>query len=587
MRSIKEHTCIYIIRTIWYMVLSIIVAVLFITFIGMGMDVMKMGGKATQLKAELGNIASCIKDKNFDGADLATKELDNTVSQIDKMMSEPTWRLAASFPFGGEYIQSVDSVIDFIEVASDDMIKPAINVMQEHPLDSIKVGDEGFNTDTLVAYIALLEDMGPAVDQVIGYIESINLPASMGPKISEYTDKLVTITSAYEEAEQYLPLLKSFLGGGSDRTYLLAAQNSAEVRASGGFPGSIGTIVIQDGILTIGDFKSVYDVLPYATPTSAGVTRLENEMFGYWMNYPRDACYNPDFERVASIWALSYESKYGKEIDGVVSLTPSIIQRLLRYIGEVTLSDGTVLNGDNATKTLQHDLYYKYYNESSISIGTDDLVDSLFAETAKVTMSRLVDDFSLEKIAGYLSIFNEGVEDRTIMMWMADEEEESYAREVGCSGGLNSDADKPDVGVYISSSDPCKLGWYIDMDVEVEKTDVNDDGTNVYDVTVTLENIIDDNTIKTGSYYILGTYGGTWKGFIYLFAPSGGTIGNFESGNKVDISKTEYHDLEVGYSRNITLYPNTPITITYQVTTAEGVTAVPGISQTPTLTQYR
>lgn len=205
-----------------------------------------------------------------------------------------------------------------------------------------------------------------------------------------------------------LPLLKSFLGDGYDRTYLLAAQNTAEVRASGGFPGSVGTISIRDGVLTIGDFKSVFEVLTYATPSEANVTSLENELFGYWMNYPRDACYNPDFERVASIWAMSYESKNDVEIDGVVSLTPTIIQRLLRYIGSVTLSDGTELNGENATKMLQHDLYASYFSDSDNPSESNDIVDSLFAETAKVTMSRLVDDFSLEKIAGYLTIFNEG-----------------------------------------------------------------------------------------------------------------------------------------------------------------------------------
>ena len=85
---------------------------------------------------------------------------------------------------------------------------------------------------------------------------------------------MTLITDAYAVAEDYLPLLKAFLGGGSDRTYLLAAQNSTEIRASGGFPGSIGTITIVDGVLTIGDFNSVYDVLPYGTPASVGPSEL-------------------------------------------------------------------------------------------------------------------------------------------------------------------------------------------------------------------------------------------------------------------------------------------------------------------------
>lgn len=110
------------------------------------------------------------------------------------------------------------------------------------------------------------------------------------------------------------------------------------------------------------------------------------------------------------------------------------------------------------------------------------------------------------------------------MMWMSDEQEEEYARKVGCSGGLNSDPENPEIGVYISSSDPCKLGWYIDMDTEISDPVVNADGTYTYDVSVTLENTIDKDTLKTAGNYILGSYAGTWKGFIYLFAPAGGTI---------------------------------------------------------------
>lgn len=34
------------------------------------------------------------------------------------------------------------------------------------------------------------------------------------------------------------PLMKAFIGDGSDKVYLLAAQNTAEIRAAGGFPGS-------------------------------------------------------------------------------------------------------------------------------------------------------------------------------------------------------------------------------------------------------------------------------------------------------------------------------------------------------------
>ena len=587
MNSRKESGITYIIRTVLCYAVSILIAIAFITIVSMGLDTMQMAGKAKSLKADLGELTASINEKDFERADVATDKLDSTVDDIDELLAGKTWRTAAKMPVVGEYVGAVDSLVDIVKIATGRMIKPALTVIQDYPLDSIKVGDEGFNTYTMEAYIGLLEELNPAINDIIGYLDDINIPDSLGGKVTEYTDKMTLITDAYAVAEDYLPLLKAFLGGGSDRTYLLAAQNSTEIRAGGGFPGSIGTITIVDGVLTIGDFNSVYDVLPYGTPASVGPSELENTLFGNWMHYPRDASFNPDFERVAEIWAKAYGNKSNTTVDGVISLTPTIIQRLLSYMGEVQLSDGTVLNGENATQMLQHDLYYKYFNNASYTDGTNDVVDSLFAETAKTTMSRLVDDFDLNKIAGYLSVFNAGAEDRTIMMWMADETEQQYVRDVGCSGGLNDNPENPEIGVYISGSDPCKLGWYVNVNTQIGEAQVNEDGTRTYDVTVTVENTIDNNTIKTAGTYILGSYEGAWRGYIHLFAPAGGTISDVKADSNGGFRKSKYENLEVAYNLNVMIYPQKSMNITYKVTTAEGVTTVPKVSMTPTLQGYR
>lgn len=587
MNSRKESGITYIIRTVLCYAVSILIAIAFITIVSMGLDMMQMAGKAKSLKADLGELTASINEKDFERADVATDKLDSTVDDIDELLAGKTWRTAAKMPVVGEYVGAADSLVDIVKIATGRMIKPALTVIQDYPLDSIKVGDEGFNTYTMDAYIGLLEELNPAINDIIGYLDDINIPESLGGKVTEYTDKMTLITDAYAVAEDYLPLLKAFLGGGSDRTYLLAAQNSTEIRAGGGFPGSVGTITIVDGVLTIGDFNSVYDMLPYGTPASVGPSGLEDTLFGNWMHYPRDASFNPDFERVAQIWAKAYGNKSNTNVDGVISLTPTIIQRLLSYMGEVQLSDGTVLNGENATQMLQHDLYYKYFNNASYTDDTNDVVDALFAETAKTTMSSLVDDFDLNKIAGYLSVFNAGAEDRTIMMWMADETEQQYVRDVGCSGGLNDNPENPEIGIYISGSDPCKLGWYVNVNTQIGEAQVNEDGTRTYDVTVTVDNTIDNNTIKTAGTYILGSYEGAWRGYIHLFAPAGGTISDVKADSNGGFRKSKYENLEVAYNLNVMIYPQKSMNITYKVTTAEGVTTVPGVSMTPTLQGYR
>lgn len=590
MRTRKEDSMSYVLHMAFYLGGAVFVAIFFLLFIntsfGMAEDLVQMKTEANELKANLKEVSSCISDKNIEGAEIATDKLDSTIKKIDDTLASDSWKNAQKIPIVGEYVSSVYNLMDIIDVASGEIIRPALKVLKEHPLDEMKYDDGQFNVYTIKAYIELLEALDPAIDQIIEHLDGVKLPDSMAGELTEYLNKIVSVTSSYEEAEEYIPILKTFIGDGSDKTYVLAAQNSSEIRASGGFPGSIGYIEIKDGILSIGDFKSVYDVLYTWTDAKANVTAIEEELFGSWMRNPRDAVFDPDFERVAYIWALAYERENNKKVDGVVSLTPTIIQSLLTYIGPVTLSDGTELDGTNATRILQHDLYYKYLGRNPAP-GGDKMADALFAETAKITMSRLVDDFNLERIAGYLSIFSQGSKDRTIMMWMANEEEQEKVREAGCSGGLNSDENKPEAGVYFSTNDPCKMGWYLDINTEISKPVLNEDESLTYEIKVTLVDTMTVEEMREASDYIIGAYSGGIRGYLHLFAPAGGTISDIETSSGDAMHRAEYQGLQVAYKFGVAVDPGRDFVVTYKVTTAPGVKTVLGISQTPTLQDYR
>ena len=474
--------------------------------------------QAYTLKADLKNVMAGLKAQDPVATETACDQLDVAIEDINKTFDKKIWKTAYKIPKFKGYIDSVKELLDLVQEASSDIARPTVAVLNDYPLSGLKV-DDGFSITTINAYLSLLEDIEPKIDHIVTAMNQVDLPMGLNSMISDYSVQIASMTGSYDNLKEFLPLFKTFI----DRTYLLAAQNSSEIRASGGFPGSIGTIRIRDGVLTIGDFSSVYKVLASYTPSAANITAEEKELFGSWMNGPRDACFDPDFERVAYIWALAYEQKNSEHVNGVVSLTPAIIQGMLEYIGNVTLSDGTELTSENATKVLQYDLYYKYLNANA-SATAGDYVDDLFAETAKATMSKLVSDFDVKKAGDYYKVFSDGAKNRTVMMWMEDEEEQEFVKNAGCSGGLNEDPENPETGVYFSISDPCKLGWFLDIDTEIGEPVVNDDGTRTYDVTATYSNVLSNADKVNAGNYILGSYGGTITGYIHLFAPAGGTI---------------------------------------------------------------
>lgn len=555
----------------------------------LGTDAKSMLSEANTLKTDLKAVMTGVKERDVESAQNATLKLDNTVRKLDRTLSSPVWKAVSHAPFAGKYVKSVNTLVSVAEDASDNILKPALDVMDEYPLEGLKVGD-GFSVSTINAYLNLLEDIEPRIESMTTKMQTVKLPLGKTEMLSEYTQMLTKLTAAYKENGEYLPLFRAFLGDGSDKLYLLAAQNSAEIRASGGFPGSMGTIRIEDGVLTIDDFKTVYDMISVNPPTEAHITDTEYLLFSGSLDYARDACYIPDFERVGEIWALAYESKNDEHIDGVISLTPVIIQKVLAYTGAVTLSDGTELNGDNATQMLQKDLYYKYLsNNSSYKVSNAyDYVDSLFAETAKIVMGKLVDDFDINRIADYSKIFTDGGKDRTILMWMEDETAESYVKAAGCSGALNDDPSNPEAGVFFSGANGSKLGWFVGLDTQIgDDVTINDDGSRTYDVTVTVSNDITRDDMYRAGNYIIGNYNGQVESYLHLFAPAGGTISDFETSNSMAMNMDEYHGLEVAYNVEFMLAPSNPVTVTYKVTTAPGVSTPLKIGQTPTLQSYR
>lgn len=481
------------------------------------------------------------------------------------------------------YLDTAEQLMEILEDASGTLIGPAITQLRNYPLDSLTV-DGGFNVIALKRYLDFARTFVPELERVLVRIRDLGPAILQNETVASYFTKVWNVTVLYHENEEVISFVDAFLGDGEDRLYLLAAQNSAEIRASGGFPGSMGTIRIHDGILTIGDFTGVNNIL--AGYTIIPVSRIENILFLKSLNVTRDADFCPDFERVAEIWSLGYERKNEEALDGVVSLTPAIIQKVLAIVGDLTLSDGTLLTGENATRILQRDLYFKYFGVGKNVTVSNTIVDALFAETAKETMRMVTSNISLSHAVRYLNILHEGCADRTIMVWMKEEAEQEMVRRLGWSGGLNDDPNNPAAGVYFNCTVASKMGWFLNMDAEIGEPEINADGSRTYPMKVTLENIMTPEELAAGSNYIHGGRS-SLGGAIYLFAPAGGTVSDFSASEYLQIVPREYKGLQLGHAASIALYYGKPLVITYRLTTAPGVDTPLTISQTPTLQAYR
>ena len=540
---------------------------------------LRSGSSGFNLKA-IGAIIEFASEKSGDLSRLA--------ESIESINAMPFGKLEDRYPDLKDQLKLVGSASSFAAEATESFLKPSLDFVTAHPFSTLKTEDGGMDLALINDYIGYFEESGPQMENLIDRVENFDLgPYNEVDAAEQARDMLEKAMRYYRKAQKLLPVVKAFLGNGEERMYLFAAQNSSEIRASGGFPGAMGLVRVKNGEIIVEDFRPVTGMINFYGSWRTAISYQEALLFSDWFYAPRDADFCPDYERVAPIWAVAYEEEQGEHVDGVISATPSIIQRLVGVIGDVELADGSVLTGDNATRVLEYDLYYKYMSATDNTSVGNDITNALFSEAAKTVISRITGGIGEKDVLKYLSVVEDSAEDRTLMLWFADEEEQEAVRAAGLDAGLDRDPAEPHAGIYISLNNPSRLGWFLDMEPEITEIERHEDGSRVYALSVKLTNTMTQEELSLASSYIAGYPRGVFKGLIHLFAPAGGSVSDVTSDGGLYFAYDEYHGLPLAYAKNIYINPGESITINYTVTTAPGEQEDLGISMTPTLTAYR
>jgi len=334
-------------------------------------------------------------------------------------------------------------------------------------------------------------------------IDTNNLPEEYQSRFADIASKIEKLPDSLAMVVDNIDELKVFLGAGRDKRYLLIFQNNAEMRGSGGFLGSYALVDFREGKIRNLEVPGggSYD-------TEAGLTEkikaptplsLVNPQWHFW-----DANWWPDFPTTSKNLMWFYEKSGGPSVDGVISFTPSVVEKLLTVTGPIDMTKdyGVIITADNFWQqvelTAERDNIIKN-NPAAVAhlpAGEQNKPKKIIGDLMAKIMEVLPKKLDKENLIKLLSISEDSLASKQIMFYFNDAGLEKTVSERNW-GGVMTEAPLDYLMVTNTNIAGAKTDRVIRETIH-HKTAIASDGSMIDTVTITREHTAGKNEPLVG-----------------------------------------------------------------------------------------
>lgn len=305
-------------------------------------------------RAHLDGIQETLLGGDVEGARAAVTDARVEVDRALGRTDGPIWAAAGRLPVAGDTPTAVRRVVEVADAAVDvaeAAVAGADGVLGEDgELSLAFVGDE-VDLGAIRALGAVVSDLPTATLQArrdaLTAVPTDRIPATVRDGRRDTLELADRVLASLEQASAAARVLPSFLGVDGPRRYLLAMQNPAELRGTGGLIGLFTIIRAEAGRLEVevpADYDEVEDALdsinrPAADAPDDFVARYGRVDATRFLN---NVNVDPDLPTTAPVLMDLFRVRGGGDVDGVIVLDPVGLSQLLSAIGPVDLPSGLV-----------------------------------------------------------------------------------------------------------------------------------------------------------------------------------------------------------------------------------------------------
>ncbi|WP_236632681.1 DUF4012 domain-containing protein [Bifidobacterium xylocopae] len=494
------------------------------------------------------------------------------------------WNAAARTPVYGNDLKTVQGMTDSLDAIVTGPVPELLTVASNLEHSQLSSGDGRLNVEPILrSQKSIAAGSADMHKQVVTYN---NLPLPRGAFVKDaYLSGRTTLNQVSAQIQQFsnsFQMLPQFLGADKPQTFALLAMTTSEARSSGGLIGSIGVITTDKGEISVGNFKPNTDYLSYGI---GNPTPDEVNVFRQWgplqMSFDvRDLAVYPDTSRSAeSMQAIWQRTPWGSKqpIDGVILVDPVFLQELIKINGDIKLSDGRVLSGQNTAEFLLNTVYKEYAPTQQ---------DMYFQQVAEASIGGMFSQINMSKLTKVAQVMSSSAEGRHFSMYVFDKNMETTIAAAGFTAQSSSSAEHPTVGVYSTEQNASKMDWYIHRRAKVTRMHCHSNGSQTYHVYYTMTNTLNSQEVSSLPAYIVGiNQAGQPQGYgiekMLIYPPADGAISNLKTDGTVsELHKTEMNGKTL-YASIASLAPGASVTYSFDVTTSQKTISDLRVDQTP------
>ncbi len=511
---------------------SRLVGVLLLVVVGclawLGWVAFQVRGDLADARVAAERLRTAVSEGDPEARSAATDDLADAAGSAAERTDGPTWSVLTAAPVVGDDAEGVRALSRSLDVVATDAVQPLGRTVDR--LDEVSGGgrvDVSRVSDLRAPLTEAADAMTTAHDQVAS-VDSSGFAGGIRGPYDDYVDVVDEARRALVSSATAVEVLPGMLGGEQPRRYLMVFQNNAEIRATGGLPGSWAVVEARDGKLrlTLQGTGSAFGELDRPLPLSQEEERIYSPVHGsYFLN----ANFTPDFPRAAELWNQRWEIDHpGLPLDGVVSLDPVTLSYLVKGTGPIEAA-GTTLTTDNLVEELLSRPYRELEPEAQ---------DLLFAQAARAIFESVSSDLAspLDFVQGLDRATAEG---RFRVATFDPEETEALAgtRVVGALSG--DEGRTPHVDVGLNDLTGSKMSYYLRYYGDVTSRSC-ERGVQQLSGSATLRQAISPQDARDLPVSVTGTgQFGTERGsqFVHMriYAPYGGSFGEITlDGKRID-----------------------------------------------------